>query len=282
MNNEIIKRYSFKELPIEIEVKDLEFVKRMSPILRYHHRSEFYQIIWISQGEMNLLVDFEEVILKAGEILVIAMGKVCQFSSATTYSGYSILFTPLFFSESNSDSEILHKSKIFSPIFGTECINIEFELVSSLIKMLRDELDRANDQFQATIARSYLRILLSEIERNVTVGNIYNRDDATTIFCKEVELRFRELHNVNDYLEITGLQDRVITKSLREALGVTPKGYIDQRIMLEAKRLVAYSNLPIKEIGFSLGFDEPTNFNKFFRKHIGISPKEFKCLLQKQ
>lgn len=46
--------------------------------------------------------------------------------------------------------------------------------------------------------------------------------------------------------------------------------------MLEAKRLLAYSSLSIKEIGFELGFGEPTNFNKYFRKHTGMAPMQFK------
>jgi AraC-like DNA-binding protein len=46
--------------------------------------------------------------------------------------------------------------------------------------------------------------------------------------------------------------------------------------MLEAKRLLAHTHKSVKEIGFSLGFQEPTNFTKYFRKHTGLSPVEFR------
>jgi len=60
-------------------------------------------------------------------------------------------------------------------------------------------------------------------------------------------------------------------------MGKTPKQLIDERILLEAKRLLVHSNDPGKIIGLSLGFDEPTNFNKFFKKHTGKTPSEFRA-----
>ena len=59
-------------------------------------------------------------------------------------------------------------------------------------------------------------------------------------------------------------------------LGSTPKKIIDDRIMLEAKRLLAHSSESVKEISYSLGFDEPTNFVKYFRKHHLSTPIEFR------
>ncbi|MNL40944.1 DNA-binding transcriptional regulator AraC [compost metagenome] len=51
---------------------------------------------------------------------------------------------------------------------------------------------------------------------------------------------------------------------------------IDQRVMLEAKRLLVHTHESIKEIGFALGFEEPTNFVKYFRKHSGLTPVAFR------
>lgn len=51
---------------------------------------------------------------------------------------------------------------------------------------------------------------------------------------------------------------------------------IDDRVMLEAKRLLAHTQDTIKEIGYTLGYDEPTNFIKYFKKHNGQTPVEFR------
>jgi AraC-like DNA-binding protein len=59
-------------------------------------------------------------------------------------------------------------------------------------------------------------------------------------------------------------------------MGKTPKVIIDEKVMLEAKRLLIHTNLSIKETGYDLGFAEPTNFIKYFRRHTGKTPSEFR------
>ena len=67
-----------------------------------------------------------------------------------------------------------------------------------------------------------------------------------------------------------------MNQATSKVLGKSPKELIDDRILLEAKRLLVHGNKSIKEIGFELGFEEPTNFIKYFRKHIGKTPMEFR------
>ena len=72
------------------------------------------------------------------------------------------------------------------------------------------------------------------------------------------------------------VSEKKLTKSIAATLGKSPKALIDERIVLEAKRLLVHTNSSIKEIGFDLGFDEPTNFIKYFRKHEAKTPIEFR------
>ena len=59
-------------------------------------------------------------------------------------------------------------------------------------------------------------------------------------------------------------------------LDKTPKQIIDERIVLESKRLLVHSSMAIKEVAYELGYDEPTNFVKYFRKHTALTPSEFR------
>jgi len=72
------------------------------------------------------------------------------------------------------------------------------------------------------------------------------------------------------------VSERKLNKSTQFVLGKSPKEIIDERVILEAKRLLAHTANSIKEVGFELGFDEPTNFIKFFKKHVEKTPIEFR------
>jgi hypothetical protein len=61
------------------------------------------------------------------------------------------------------------------------------------------------------------------------------------------------------------------------ASGSSPKALIEQRLILEAKRLLAHTSLTVEAIATKVGFSEPTNFVKFFRRHGGMRPLEFRA-----
>ena len=89
-------------------------------------------------------------------------------------------------------------------------------------------------------------------------------------------MHHHRLYNIQDYQQKLGVTEKLLASSVREALGMPPKTYLDERRLLEAKRYLSYSDLSIKEVAFALNFDEPTNFNKFFRRHTGTTPQAFR------
>jgi len=91
-----------------------------------------------------------------------------------------------------------------------------------------------------------------------------------------LEKRFKKYRSINRYASELSIPVNRLNKASFQTIGKSPKQLIDERILLEAKRLLAHSTLSIKEIAFELGFDEPTNFIKYFRKHNHITPAEFR------
>ena len=72
-----------------------------------------------------------------------------------------------------------------------------------------------------------------------------------------------------------------LSNALQTVIGKTAKQFIEGRILLEAKRMLVYSNESIKEITFQLGFDEPTNFTKYFSKNADMPPVQFRRAMKK-
>ncbi|NMA75274.1 MAG: AraC family transcriptional regulator [Bacteroidales bacterium] len=275
-----IKMYDFKPLPLEIEIKDLSFIKKAPHLLGKPHQTSFYQLIWLIHGEMTLYVDFQRVTLHQGELLLLTCGQVCQFDTKSNYSGFITLFTPAFFAESDTDTQFLYSSEILSPLTHNSGLKLPNSLIKHLINALQEELNRPKDNFQAYIARSYLRILLFEMERSTTKSQNSKEFREIRNFVNEVERHYKEERTVSFYAKLLLIEERKLNQCVLKTIGKTAKQYIDSRIILEAKRFLSYSDKSVKEIGFSLGFDEPTNFNKYFKKHTKQTPLEFKSSLK--
>jgi AraC-like DNA-binding protein len=96
--------------------------------------------------------------------------------------------------------------------------------------------------------------------------------------------RFRKLldadlstqHQVQHYANALGMSEKTLSRVCVAATGVPAKSVINQRLVLEAKRLLAHTTLAVQTIGRELGFAEPSNFVKFFRKQAGMPPLAFR------
>ena len=278
MREEAIKKYSFNSFSSPgVEVKSLDFLWEKASLTGEIHRTEFYHLIWIEEGELSLMVDFEELCLRSNDTFLIAPGQVCRFHLQSHPKAFSILFLPEFLGEATTDAPLLHHILAIGPL-ERKVISLEHLPINHLVRQLMHELEcNAKDEYQLVVVRSCLRILLAEVVRRLPKETSSSNELAKRFFS-EVEKHYHQWYNVNDYLPLLATQEKVLSQSVRLAIGITPKAYIDHRRILEAKRLLAYSSLSVKEIAFSLGVEEATNFNKFFRKHAGMSPNEFRLM----
>lgn len=276
MASEIIKTYAFNaHSRRHIEVKPLSFLWDKRELASAIHRTEFYHLIWVEEGSFRLMLDFEELCLKAGQGLLIFPGQVCRFAlEGAVPRAYSTLFVAEFLGDMPADRGLLHRIFVAN-LLGQRVASLDNPANTMIYGELLRALQGEGQEFGELIVASYLRILLAELAHK-SLGDMGKTNSLALRFFDLVESHYRELYNVADYLPLLGVQDKALAQSVRLALGLSPKAYIDQRRMLEAKRYLSHSELSIKEISFRLGFDEPTNFNKFFRKHSSLSPGAFR------
>lgn len=271
-----IKTYSFNPLPLEIEVKDLAFVKAVPQVLGQPHRAQFYQVLWVKEGVFSARVDFNEIQVQADEMLIISAGQVCEFDIQCTFEGQLILFTDSFFNRTTEDAHFLYTSSILSPGNSTKKVPLGTCFAASVLTLLVLELQKEADDFQGAIAQNYLRIILFEAERQVKKTYSSINQGIVQRFYHAVESAYTKEKSTHYYADLLGVSEKILTRELKKSTGTTPKLYIDARVILEAKRLLSYSNESSKAIGFSLGFEEPTNFTKYFRKHVHLTPQAFR------
>ena len=146
---------------------------------------------------------------------------------------------------------------------------------------ITEELSSPNDISKHSILKNHLHnfLLLAEREKRKQGFEKIKKGadlDYTILFRDLLEGNFTKLKSVKEYLSLIYISEKRLLQATTKILGKTPKEIINERIVLEAKRLLAHTNESVKEIGFSLGFDEPTNFIKFFRLNNGSTPIEFR------
>ncbi|TXH59960.1 MAG: helix-turn-helix domain-containing protein, partial [Bacteroidia bacterium] len=142
-------------------------------------------------------------------------------------------------------------------------------------------LENEKDISQPDILKNLLHnfLLLSERERrkqNFTEIKKSADLDYVMLFKNILENQFHNQKLVNNYARQLSVTEKRLNQATSKILDKSPKQMIDERVMLEAKRLLAHTNESVKEIGYNLGFDEPTNFIKYFRKHSNSTPVEFR------
>ncbi len=283
---EIIKKYHFKDgLKLEFEILDLaEIFDSSKGLMTVPHRAQFYHIIWIEQGKGTHFVDFEPMEVKDNSIILIPHNSVNLFDKNGRYHGKAVLFTNSFFCKNDQDSQFLHASMLFSDLYKTATINIDPQTsdLSIILNAMETEYQRHPDTAQYHILHNMLHIFLLQAERELRKQGFQELKPSVHLdnllsFKALLSQNFRTEKSVNKYATDLAISEKQLHKATTTLLGKTPKQIIDERILLEAKRLLVHSNQSVKEIAYELGYEEPTNFIKYFRKHTDTTPAEFRA-----
>ena len=119
--------------------------------------------------------------------------------------------------------------------------------------------------------------LMAIFDQAAHVGRLDARlSEVYMAFRGAVEADLTTSHDVTDYARRLGYSARTITRACQQATGQTAKGVLNDRLVLEAKRLLIHTDTPAATISAQLGFSEPTNFTKFFIRNAGQTPSAFR------
>jgi AraC-like DNA-binding protein len=120
-------------------------------------------------------------------------------------------------------------------------------------------------------------LVLRLADTSDAVGTPAGDHPATFLqFRDAVEADFGRTRRVNDYARVLGYSPRTLSRATMAAAGVGAKEFIDRRVLLESKRLLAHGAQSAAQISTQLNFSSPTNFSKFFQERTGYSPLQFR------
>ncbi|MEV6171900.1 AraC family transcriptional regulator [Streptomyces sp. NPDC051954] len=236
-------------------------------------RPAFHHLIHLAEGTLRHSVDFTDHTLEAGSWLWVRPGQVHHYvpDDFDAIRGTIVIWQPGFVL-----AEPLFNQAPLLPTGPHE------HAAGRALSHLADEYaDLGSLPLDAHIES--LRMLLSVLLLRLShvrpdPMSPAPENDTFRRYSAAVERDFRTSHHVADFAAALGYSPRTLTRATLAATGSTAKQFLDARVLLEAKRLLAHTDAPAAEISRRVGFREPGTFAKFFRKHEGRTPLEFRAL----
>lgn len=204
---------------------------------------------------------------------------VYQWVDIEQVEGPLVLFTPDLLPEGDA------ASRLAADTFRPACWRLDpvsWELTLAATSHLGREHEAAATNPQMASAPLLSHLLAALLLRATAVPEAGPELSTTDheVFHRyrvAVERGFRQQHQVADYERALGYGQRALARATRAATGLGAKQFLDQRILLEAKRLLSHTSLPVAVCGQRVGFDDPANFSTFFRRQTGQTPREWRA-----
>lgn len=271
--------------PMPFVIKTMEEIDlALGGIADTPHRHNYYTIIWPVKASGKHCIDFKEYPILPDHIFFVSPGQVHQVVTDPHPAGYVILFSSEFLEKNSIRNDFISDLKIFRKSDETPPLPVT-ETMAATLKVFADQMLLAfhskNDMFLETIG-AYLKLFLIECNGHCSLfpgSNLQSIEVSKTLvrhFKELVEKRFTRLHQVKYYAETLNITPNYLNEVIKSSLNIPAKDYIQNRLVLEAKRMIVFTQKSGKEIGFELGFDDPSHFSKFFKSNTGLSLQEFK------
>ncbi|QDY80385.1 helix-turn-helix transcriptional regulator [Streptomyces qinzhouensis] len=266
--------------PAGVEVLPLADLRRRAPagLLRAPQRPDFHHLITLTGGTLRHTVDFTAYALDLGSWLWVRPGQVQQWGDPTHAEGTLILFRQDFLDSATTVGARLEDPH--APVLRRP--------LPDDVAALRRATDHLTAEFHALgrlpleVHTAALRHLLAVLVLRLAhltrpTGSPPPEPDATFLrFRDAVEKSFTRTRRVEDYAEALGYSPRTLSRATLAAAGLGAKEFIDRRVVLEAKRLLAHSDRTAARIADHLGFSSATHFSKYFHQRTGQTPIAFR------
>ncbi|WP_202701498.1 AraC family transcriptional regulator [Flavobacterium sp. UGB4466] len=244
-----------------------------------------HTILFVTSGVHVAKVGFEEYQTNPNEMLIVPAGQIFSIEHINTkHIGFICQFHPDVLIGKYGNSEMLNDFD-FLKIGGNPKITISpdhFHFIVNLFERLQaayleTEIDNAD------IVQSYLMALFFEMNKNAPKTSKSNTA-AAVIFAKFKKLIYANIrthHQVNYYASLLNVTPNHLNKSVKSATGKSAVKWIDETILTEAKYLLYQTTFSVSEIAMQVGHEDHSYFSRFFKKHEGITPIQYRKLIDK-
>lgn len=253
--------------------------------IRPHRHSNLFQFLLMTGGSCTLQVDAAVHTLKAPAIVTMPRGFVHGFNFSTDTDGWVISIADDYAAEVVM-AQASQAAELVEPGILRVASILRLDRTTLAAHRLEDRCSEIEREFRwsalgrvAAITANLQLLFLSlarlrhEHERAAATTN----DDAVLFgrFRSLVESWYREHQSVAKYTRALGVTEKRLAAACRTAVNRTPLELIHDRLVIEAKRSLLYTSMSVAAVAYSLGFEDPAYFSRFFARQTGMAPRVF-------
>ncbi|MEV1067412.1 AraC family transcriptional regulator [Streptomyces sp. NPDC050263] len=247
------------------------------------HRLEFHQIMLVREGTGTYSIDSTPFECHPGTLVWTRPNQVIQFLPDGDMDADIIMFTKAFPLQTGAHMAFI--DDVLRPSHW-QLREGELPAFQRVLSLLQEEYERPDQGLGEELLKHLLAVVLLHVDQVCRQRHAHAQAHATTFsgdngdlflrFRRELDRSFRSSRLVEDYAAALNCSTRALARACREVAGTSTKDIVDARVALEARRLLAHSELPISAIARQLGFSEVTNFGKFFTRRVHMTPGAFR------
>lgn len=258
-------------------------------LFKFHFRSDFLTVLLIVKGEITFSLNLEEYTATQNSLVIIApnaIKKVAVVSKGSIVSGvnFTMEFLTAIGMPKNAVDLLDYFSPQFSPLWNLD--GKDASAVQLFIKQLNNRINLLNEQvYGKELLYHTFYIFLYEVyglSNKYAVPfhhHVTRKENLVKNFTQLVQKQCRSQRKVKAFAEQLNITPKYLTETVKEITGKTAGEIIDDLVLMEAKLLLDNPALSIAEISNELHFSDQSFFGKFFKRHAGLSPKEYRYSL---
>lgn len=242
------------------------------------HTHTFYLVMWIYEGSGTHTIDFKTYDVRPNQLYFLTPGQVHSWKLSADIKGFNLFFEANFFRSRYGNR--LHQYPFYHSHQNQPLLTIA-EQPSRFADLFAYAYEEYHQHLanRAEVFLSFVHILLESADRLYSQQrpdtDLYQYDRIRQ-YEELLEQQFLSVRAVSDYAAQMGLSPNHLNHICKQVLNKTASQLLHERLLIEAQRLLTHTSQSVKEIGFQLGFEDPSYFVRFFKKYSGITPVTFR------
>jgi AraC family transcriptional activator of pobA len=249
--------------------------------IRSHRHGKLFQMVFIRQGGARVLLDNRQLSVASHSAVIVAANVVHGFEFTPGAEGFVLTVAEPLINQSMQSRAMEYLLKVTSQAHVVTFIPDSVYDVQ-LLRQLQDIYAefcayRPGKHFVIEwLVKMVLMTLYREIERQGQLEKAASQDSKFAKFCQLIEQHFRQQWHVEQYAQAMGLSVSTLNRLCQQHKEMSAKRFINDRVFVEAKRKLLYTQANIDQIAYQLGFEDPAYFSRFFKRNAKMSPKAYR------